>query len=451
MKRLIALLLLSVSFAHADSLTTNVGLVKPDVGSTGWGTKTNTNWDIIDSSFVIPSGTYTFTGENTFSVDTNFTRLVFEDNQESVFIGTNAGADYVGAGFTRPSVLVGPNAFRNNPMNRSIGSVAGGNVGVGNSSFGENYYGLQNTGIGDSSCTYLASGSYNVCLGYGSGHGNGGGTEVVVATNTILIGQYTGASSSSTHLSNSVAIGAFAKVNASDAMVLGTTGNSGANSFNVGIGTDIPKGALHVVGKAGDSSSSYSLIVSTSGQIADYHLAVSSGGVVLMKNSTISGNVLYSSMTGTHFTASTATITNLRGTVTNDNATTGSVGEYLSAAVTTNTSFPTSNQFGDAASIAITAGDWDIDASIMSTANGATVTGWDVGLSTTSGNTSANLIYGSNVLQQVVPNATYNTAMSLPAVRMSWNESKTIYLKVRAVYSAATPQYVCRISARRRR
>ena len=36
---------------NADTTTTNIGLTKPSVGSTGWGTKWNTNADTIDAAF----------------------------------------------------------------------------------------------------------------------------------------------------------------------------------------------------------------------------------------------------------------------------------------------------------------------------------------------------------------------------------------------------------------
>lgn len=51
----------------ADTTTTNAGLTKPDVGSTAWGPKINTDLDLIDSSFALLSATNTFTGTQTFS------------------------------------------------------------------------------------------------------------------------------------------------------------------------------------------------------------------------------------------------------------------------------------------------------------------------------------------------------------------------------------------------
>lgn len=104
--------------------------------------------------------------------------------------------------------------------------------------------------MGDLSCAYITTGSYNICMGWAAGTGDGGGTETVIATSTILIGQYTGAASSNTHLTNAVAIGDFAKVNSSNSFVMGTKVGSGYSydPFNVGIGTDTPRERLHIVG-----------------------------------------------------------------------------------------------------------------------------------------------------------------------------------------------------------
>lgn len=139
----------------------------------------------------------------------------------------------------------------------------------------------------------------------------------------------------------------------------------------------------------------------------------------------------------------------IHGTSTNDSAAAGFVGEYVSSVISSNANFPTSNQFGDGTSISLTAGDWDVTATIMSTANSATVTSWDLGISITTGNSATGLVFGDNAFQQAVPTSVFNTTMSVPAHRRSLSGTTTIYLKVRAVYTVATPQYVCRLSARR--
>jgi hypothetical protein len=73
-KKLFGLLLLAgLSWVYAESRTSRVGLTKPDLNSTGWATKTNTNWDIIDSSMAIQGYSNTFSGNNTYSGTETFT------------------------------------------------------------------------------------------------------------------------------------------------------------------------------------------------------------------------------------------------------------------------------------------------------------------------------------------------------------------------------------------
>lgn len=51
----------------ADTVTTNLGLVKPSIGSTSWGTKINNDFGIIDSSVAIKNLGNAFTGTNSFT------------------------------------------------------------------------------------------------------------------------------------------------------------------------------------------------------------------------------------------------------------------------------------------------------------------------------------------------------------------------------------------------
>lgn len=71
MKKILALAacLIAASAAglRADTTTTRMGLTKPSLGSSGWGTTTNNNWDITDSSAAIQARYNNFTASNTFS------------------------------------------------------------------------------------------------------------------------------------------------------------------------------------------------------------------------------------------------------------------------------------------------------------------------------------------------------------------------------------------------
>jgi hypothetical protein len=140
------------------------------------------------------------------------------------------------------------------------------------------------------------------------------------------------------------------------------------------------------------------------------------------------------------------------GTTTNNNAATGSVGEIISSAVTS-VSAATSTQYADIASIALTAGDWDVSALFVLVQNGGTLTGVaTVFLGQVSGNNTTGLALGDNCVNFIPPNASNSqSASAIPSWRLSLSGSVTIYLKGQAAYTVATPLWNGRISARRMR
>jgi hypothetical protein len=150
------------------------------------------------------------------------------------------------------------------------------------------------------------------------------------------------------------------------------------------------------------------------------------------------------------FTATTATISGLVGTTTNDSAFVGNIGQYVSSATIVDGFFPTSTQWGDLAQISLTAGDWDVSATLNTTTNGATVTEFILGISTTTGNSSAGLTKGDNQADVLDSSITSDfRSLVVPAYRLSLATSATAFLKYNAAYSVATPKATGRISARR--
>lgn len=141
----------------------------------------------------------------------------------------------------------------------------------------------------------------------------------------------------------------------------------------------------------------------------------------------------------------------IKGTATNDSATAGYVGEYVSSEISTSTSYPSSSVRGDLTSISLTAGDWDVTGTVMMIRNGATVTENEMALSTTSGDSTATTTFGINRVVQVSPTTTASEVVSnsIPCYRYSLSATTTIYLKYEAIFSVATPQARGRISARR--
>jgi hypothetical protein len=140
-----------------------------------------------------------------------------------------------------------------------------------------------------------------------------------------------------------------------------------------------------------------------------------------------------------------------KGTLTNDSAATSYIGEYLESIVSTFTSVPANAVIGDVTSLTLTGGDWDITGLVTTTAFGATVTGWWMGLSITSGNSETGLVDGYNIATPLSPNAASNMTSCIPKYRLSRVAGSTVvYLKIRMVYSGGpVPKAAGSITARR--
>jgi hypothetical protein len=137
------------------------------------------------------------------------------------------------------------------------------------------------------------------------------------------------------------------------------------------------------------------------------------------------------------------------GTNTNDSAVAGNVGEYIESKNTSLTDATTSAQWKDAGSITLTPGDWDIDFYLTWTLNGATVTLVNGGIGTATGNNGAGIANGDNYASTLPPTSVCDTSLTVPTYRVSISTTTTYYGKARATYSAGTPRYYYRLSARR--
>ncbi len=141
----------------------------------------------------------------------------------------------------------------------------------------------------------------------------------------------------------------------------------------------------------------------------------------------------------------------IHGTNTNDSASAGYIGEYITSTQPADNNFPSSTHYGDATSVSLTAGDWQVYAGTESTLNGATITSWLIGISTTSGDDATGLVSGDTAYSLLPPTATSDSSGSI-VVRLSLSGSATAYFKIKGTYSAGTPQYkAARLSARRMR
>ncbi len=138
------------------------------------------------------------------------------------------------------------------------------------------------------------------------------------------------------------------------------------------------------------------------------------------------------------------------GTRTNDNQAAGYVGEYVKSAVTAVSSAANAT-WGNVTSISLTAGDWDVSCLLNQINNGATQTGIFQGaISAFSGNTTTDHAGGDNTISQSTATTNNNqSSVCIPVWRVSIASTTTIYLKGWSQFTAGTPQFYGRISARR--
>ncbi len=136
-----------------------------------------------------------------------------------------------------------------------------------------------------------------------------------------------------------------------------------------------------------------------------------------------------------------------KGTATNNDAASGYIGETTAASQSTATNYPSSTHFDDGVSLPLTAGDWLVSAASDAALNGATCTSVLLGISTTTGDSSAGLTFGNNMLASLPPTSTSNVGIAIPAYRISLASPTTVYAKVSATFGSGNPQYRCRLSA----
>lgn len=141
------------------------------------------------------------------------------------------------------------------------------------------------------------------------------------------------------------------------------------------------------------------------------------------------------------------------GTNTNDSASAGIVGEYVSAKVlqASRISAAGSGTWTNITSISLTAGDWDVTGVVEGQLAGATTTTFDIALSAFSGATTTDQVQGDNQIEVYPPTSTVDSSASIPAWRVSLSGTTTIFLKFAYAFSAGTPKAFGRISARRMR
>lgn len=143
------------------------------------------------------------------------------------------------------------------------------------------------------------------------------------------------------------------------------------------------------------------------------------------------------------------------GTVTNDSATAGSVGELISGTVVANTtslSTGTSVNVGTGTNITLTAGDWDCDGAVNFTYGATTsITNLAGGVSTTTGTLPAQDSFFDYETAAQVPTAGAVATWVVPTARVSVAGSTSVFLVTQATFTVSTVKAGGTIRCRRMR
>lgn len=213
------------------------------------------------------------------------------------------------------------------------------------------------------------------------------------------------------------------------------------NEFNGNIdNSNIKPGAAIAVSKLATVTAN-SVATTDANGFLTASTATFQGYLTIAGSVTVQGDINFSS----------GNVMGIVGTNTDNVAGPGLVGQ-ISSNTLSGAAVPTSNQYGDATSITLTPGDWEISAQLYWVASGATWSQFEIGISTTTGNNSSNLILGDNDLAAIWASSgstPLSGSLTISGYRLGLSVTTTVYLKEKLIYSAATPTASGRISARR--
>ena len=195
-------------------------------------------------------------------------------------------------------------------------------------------------------------------------------------------------------------------------------------------------GGNTVYSRVNSTGAGANLSVGTSG----FNTAIQ-GAATVAQTLGVTGATTLAALTTTGATA-------LKGTATNDSAAAGNVGEILSGTVLSTSAVSlTSLVTANAASVSLTAGDWDVDGFVGFSLTAASLSSTVAGVGTTSATLGSE---GSYVKQPLITTLlTDNVHFTTPTQRISLAATTTVYLHARAQFSAGTVGAFGVIRARR--
>lgn len=143
----------------------------------------------------------------------------------------------------------------------------------------------------------------------------------------------------------------------------------------------------------------------------------------------------------------------LRGTITNDNALPGNVGEIIESTVLVGAAVGlTSGVSANVTSVSLTPGDWDVWGSIDTNPNAATtMTVLSGGISTVSATIPTYPNGGANISSTITFTTGAAQALSVGKTRISIAVTTTVYLVANSTFAVNTNAVYGYLGARRRR
>lgn len=191
------------------------------------------------------------------------------------------------------------------------------------------------------------------------------------------------------------------------------------------------------VGSGGTGQTTY-----TNGQLL---IGNTTGNTLAKATLTAGAGVSVTNGTGTITIAAT---TGIPGTTTNDSATAGNLGEFVSSAIASGSAVSlTTATAANVTSISLTAGDWDVEGNVNFSASTATVTGTSAGISSTSATLPTDGTEAYSGVQVTLLSEL--DSVTMPRKRISIAGTTTVYLVGKSTFSAGTVTAFGAISARR--
>lgn len=131
---------------------------------------------------------------------------------------------------------------------------------------------------------------------------------------------------------------------------------------------------------------------------------------------------------------------------------TPTIGSYSESIISSPTNIPgATGVWGNATTLSLVTGDYDLTSVLSLYINGATITDGTIrmAISVNSGATTTDHVNGSNQVELILPVLNINRSACVPSYRLVLSSTSTVYLKIQATYIVATPQFTARLSARR--